>query len=137
MMSYLRNAEERIFLAEYSRSRGFYHNAVRLCQEAVELCLKAVLRLYGIEYPKSHVVGPVLRERKSLFPQWFQEVIPMIARFSRDLSHNRGPAMYGDEEAEVPPEELYDDEDAEEAIRKAKVVLELCRKLVAELARGV
>ncbi|RLG50691.1 MAG: hypothetical protein DRN96_07085 [Thermoproteota archaeon] len=47
--SYLRNARERIKLARISAESGFYNNAVRLCQESVELSLKAALRLYGIE----------------------------------------------------------------------------------------
>ncbi|RLF24958.1 MAG: DNA-binding protein [Thermoprotei archaeon] len=135
--AYLDNAEERIALAEFSRARGFHHNAVRLCQEAIELCLKAILRLYGVEYPKSHDVAPLLRRYSFLFPKWFQEKISDIARYSRDLSHNRGPAMYGDEEAEIPPSELYDEKDSEEAIVKARVVLELCLKLFEEKASSL
>ena len=130
--SYLRNARERIELAKLSSSRGFYNNAVRLCQEAVELCLKSVLRLYGIEYPRAHDVGHVLRQYSNLFPDWFRERIPEIARMSRDLCYNRGPAMYGDEDAEVPPEELYDETDAAEAIKGATLVYQLSTRLLGE-----
>ena len=130
--AYLDNAKERISLAEISKARGFHHNAVRFSQEAVELCLKAVLRLYGVEYPKSHDVAPILKRYSAMFPGWFQRRIPDIARYSRDLSHNRGPAMYGDEEAEIPPNELYDEKDSEDAICKAKTLLELCLRLLKE-----
>ena len=132
VQSYLENAKERILIAEYSKNRGFHHNAVRLAQEAVELCIKAILRLYGLEYPKTHDVGPVLKEHQPLFPKWFREIIPQIAKISRQLGLNRGPAMYGNEEAEIPPNELYDEEDAKEAINKARKVLEYCTKLFKE-----
>ncbi|RLF23622.1 MAG: DNA-binding protein, partial [Thermoprotei archaeon] len=79
----------------------------------------------------------LLRRYSFLFPKWFQEKISDIARYSRDLSHNRGPAMYGDEEAEIPPSELYDEKDSEEAIVKARVVLELCLKLFEEKASSL
>lgn len=133
--SYLRNARERIKLARISAESGFYNNAVRLCQESVELSLKAALRLYGIEYPKSHEVGHVLREYSQLFPEWFRELIPEMARISRDLSFNRGPAMYGDESSETPPEELYDEEDSQVAIEKAMLVHGYCLKLLEERRR--
>ena len=133
--SYLRNARERIELARISMERGFHNNAIRLCQESVELSLKAVLRLCGIEYPKSHEVGHALREYAQLFPEWFREAVPEMARISRDLSLNRGPAMYGNESSEIPPEELYDDEDSRRAIRNAQLVHDLCLKLFEERVR--
>jgi len=64
----MRNAKERIELAKISLGRGFYNNVIRLCQESIELCLKAILRLYNIEYPKSHDVGFLLKEYSNLFP---------------------------------------------------------------------
>jgi len=128
--SYLVDAGRRIELAEICLERRYFHLVVRLCQEAIELCLKAVLRFLGIEYPRAHDVGYVLRQYRNLFPEWFRVHVDELARISRDLAHNRGPAMYGDEEAEIPPEELYDEVDAREAIKRAKFVYELCSKLV-------
>ncbi len=43
--------------------------------------------------------------------------------------------MYGDEELGIPPEELYDRVDAEEAIQHAHKVLQLVLRLFEE-ARG-
>jgi len=37
--------------------------------------------------------------------------------------------MYGDEHVEVPPEELYDKDDALGAIKNATLIYELCNKL--------
>ena len=131
-LSYVRQAEERLHHAEEAVERGSYPYVIRQCQEAVELCLKSVLRLYGIEYPRAHDVGHVLRQYSNLFPDWFRERIPEIARMSRDLCYNRGPAMYGDEDAEVPPEELYDETDAAEAIKGATLVYQLSTRLLGE-----
>ncbi len=135
--SYLRNSKERIELAKISKERGFYNNTIRFCQEAVELSLKAILRLYNIEYPKSHDVGYVLRQYARLFPDWFKSKIPEIARISRDLSYNRGPAIYGDENSEVPPEELYDEQDAVNAIKSAQLIHSLCYRLFLEKAKRI
>jgi HEPN domain-containing protein len=40
---------------------------VRQCQEAVELLLKASLRLVGAEPPKWHDVGTILKKKKRDF----------------------------------------------------------------------
>ncbi|MEM1842674.1 MAG: HEPN domain-containing protein, partial [Ignisphaera sp.] len=56
---YLRQAEERIKHAKEALEGGNYPYVVRQCREAVELLLKASLRLVGVEVPKWHDVGPV------------------------------------------------------------------------------
>lgn len=101
--SYLRQAEERLHHAREALDRGNYPFVVRQCQESVELMLKAALRLVGVEPPKWHDVGPILRREASRFPQWFREEIPWIARISRRLRREREPSMYGDEESGVQP----------------------------------
>ena len=60
--AYLRQAEARIRTAERALKEGNYPYSVRQAQEAVELSLKATLRLVGIEPPKWHDVGPILRK---------------------------------------------------------------------------
>ncbi len=127
--SYLRQAEERLYHAREALDRGNYPFVVRQCQEAVELMLKAALRLVGVEPPKWHDVGPILRREASRFPQWFQEEIPRIARISRRLRREREPSMYGDEESGVPPDMLYDREDGDEALRFAEHVYSAVSKL--------
>nr|WP_291764545.1 HEPN domain-containing protein [Caldivirga sp. UBA161] len=51
-------AEERLNLARLEYERKKYNIVVRLCQEVVELALKACLRLINVESPKFHDVGP-------------------------------------------------------------------------------
>jgi len=132
--SYIRQALERISHAEEALARGNYPYAVSKCQEAVELLLKASLRLVGVEPPKWHDVGPVLRREKNRFPEWFQEKIPWLARVSRRLRREREPAMYGDEELGLPPEDLYDREGAEEALQWAREAARIVSDLYSLLA---
>jgi len=74
-----------------------------------------------------------LRGKLIRFPQWFQELIPKLARISRRLRREREPSMYGDEESGTPPEELYDGEDAKEALSWALEVFEIVTRLFREL----
>ncbi|WP_243668490.1 HEPN domain-containing protein [Vulcanisaeta sp. JCM 16161] len=108
---------------------------VRQCQEAVELLLKAALRIVGVEPPRWHDVGPVLRRERNKFPVWFQEYIDELASISRSLRKEREFSMYGDEESGIPPEELYTRIDAEKALNDAERVLSLVSKLFSEVSR--
>jgi len=126
--AYIRQAEERVFHAKEALQRGNYPYVIRQSQEAVELALKAALRITGIEPPKWHDVGPILRREINRFPLWFQEKIPLLARISRRLRREREPSMYGDEETGIPPNELYDKVDAEEALSQAEIVLNYVKK---------
>ncbi len=131
--SNIRQARERIKHASEALESGNYPYVVRQCQEAVELSLKAALRLVGIEPPKWHDVGPILRREKSRFPQWFQELIDELASISRSLRKERELAMYGDEELGIPAEELYTRVDAEKALGDAIKVMRAVEKLLNEV----
>jgi len=133
--SYLRQAEERIRHASEALRSGNFPYVMRQCQEAVELSLKASLRLVGIEPPKWHDVGPVLRQNAGRFPKWFRDKIPRMSSISRKLRREREPSMYGDEETGLPPEQLYTVEDANEALSFATEVYDICSKLLNELAK--
>jgi len=131
--SYLRQARDRLKHAEEELESGNYIYVVRQCQEAVELSLKAALRLVGVEPPKWHDPGPVLRRERNRFPEWFREHIDEFASISRSLRKERELAMYGDEEAGIPAEELYTRYDAEQALNMAKKILEYVEKLLQEI----
>lgn len=95
--------------------------------------MKAALRMVvGVEPPKWHDVGPVLRREKNRFSELFRERIPELAFISRSLKREREPSMYGDEETGLPAEELYTQYDAEHALRQARLVVELVEKLIEE-----
>ena len=135
--SHLSQAEERVKHAEEALERGNYPYVIRQSQETVELALKAALRVVGIEPPKWHDVGPILKQNATRFPEWFREKIPQMASISRKLRREREPSLYGDEESSLPPEALYTIEDAEEALKYAKFVYETCIKLLESVKSDV
>lgn len=105
--SNLKQAIERLKHAREAKNSGNYPYVVRQSQEAVELMLKAALRLVGIEPPKWHDVGPILKREAKRFPKWFQEHIDELASISRSLRKERELAMYGDEEIGISRRALY------------------------------
>jgi HEPN domain-containing protein len=130
--SYLKQAEERLKHAGEALTNGNYPYVIRQSQEAVELALKASLRIVGIEPPKFHDVGPILRKNTEFFPEWFRKEIDRMASISRMLRREREPSMYGDEELALPPDELYTFEDAKMALDGCEFILRNCRKLLDE-----
>ena len=131
-LSYIRQAEARVKDAREAYSEENYPYAVRLSQEAVELCLKAALRLVGIEYPKVHDVSEILLMHSERFPEWFQREAEYLAESSKVLAKKREISFYGGEEMLLTPEDLISREDALDAVRRAQKTLELCKKLIQE-----
>jgi len=130
---YVRRAKSRMIDANAAYNRTDYPEVVRYCQEAVELSLKACLRIVGIEYPKDHHVGPVLKRNKEKFPAWFREWVEQLDRISAELAEKRAPSMYGIELLGKGPSEIFKERDAAEARRDASLVLEKAEKLISEL----
>jgi len=131
--SNIKQAIDRLRYAKEVLNRGNYPFVIRLCQEAVELSLKGALRLVGIEPPKWHDVGPVLKRERNRFPEEFRKYIDKLASISRSLRKERELAMYGDEVAGVAPEELYTRDDAVEYLEKAELVITKVIELYEEL----
>ena len=131
--AYLLQAKARLKNAEEAYPEKNYPYAVRLSQECVELCLKAVLKAVGIEYPKIHDVSDVLVEVKQRFPAWFHAEIGFLSESSKILVKKREPSLYGSEEEFLSPEDIISKVDAEDALKRARKTFELCKKLVEEL----
>lgn len=127
---HVKRAEARLLAAENALGHGYYPEVIRYSQECVELSLKACLRFAGVEYPKVHDVGDVLRAEGSRFPEWFREHIDRLAEISRDLAEKRAPSMYGVEAAGKGPEELFDKDDASKALGDARYVHDLAKRLL-------
>lgn len=136
-MSYMRQAEARLKDSKEAYPEKNYPYTVRLSQECVELCLKAVLKAVGIEYPKVHDVSDVLIDVKHRFPQWFQAETDFLSESSKILVKKRGPSLYGGEEGFLSPEDIMGENDAEDALKRAKKTFELCKKLLEELSTHV
>lgn len=130
--SYLATAEHSLKQAKLACEDGMWHLAVRRSQESVEMALKGILRLAGLEAPRRHDFGPLLREHRKYFPQWFQEQIDRLAHISRQLCKEREASLYGEEEEALPPERIFSKFDAEEALKSASFVLEVCARLLEE-----
>ncbi|MCX8169347.1 MAG: HEPN domain-containing protein [Candidatus Methanomethylicia archaeon] len=129
---YLERAKNRILDASSAMSRGAYPEVVRYSQECVELSLKAILRIVGVEYPKVHDVGDVVDLYRDKFPEWLHKHIEKFRFISTDLAQKRGPSLYGLERLGKPPSEIFDEEDAREALDNAKYVYEYCFKFFRE-----
>lgn len=128
--SYLRRAWRRMKDAERALEEGYIPDVVRYCQECLEISVKGVLRLVGIEYPKSHDVSAELQLFSERFPPWFNIHISKMAEDIRMLADSRGLALYGDEERGLTPEELFNINYAKETLAKVKFYIELCLKLL-------
>jgi len=126
----LQRAEVILEEARALTKRGAWNLVVRRSQEAVETALKGALLWAGIQSPHLHDVGPVLRTHSARFPESFNAIIPRLASISRSLRGEREKSFYGDEESNLPPETLYTEEDAGEALKKAEFVIEQCQKLI-------
>ncbi|MCS6770199.1 MAG: HEPN domain-containing protein [Candidatus Caldarchaeum sp.] len=129
---YIKRARARLIDAEAAYARGDYPEVVRYCQELVELSLKACLRLVGIEYPKTHHVGDVLKFHGERFPEWFQALVADFDRISAELTIKRAPSMYGVEAVGKGPSELFDEAEASNSLKNAKHVFENAVKLLHE-----
>jgi HEPN domain-containing protein len=66
-----------------------YSDVIRESQEICELLLKAVLRLIGIEPPKFHDVGKILKDNHSLLATAMQADVDAIARYSSERPQDR------------------------------------------------
>lgn len=127
--NYLRQALTRLRALELYSELEDWPTLVREAQEAVELALKAALRLAAIEPARTHDVAEVLRRNAGRFPDWFAGEIPHLATISTALAGQRGPAFYGDERLGVPAGDLFDREDGQRAKEQAEYVCELCARL--------
>lgn len=123
---YLQEARLRLETARRARDEGAHAYAVRQSQECVELCLKGMLRFVGIEPPRWHDVGAVLRENLDRFPEAFRERVDKWAFISRELRADRETSMYGDEALGLAPSQIYSAYDANVAVARAEEVYMAC-----------
>jgi len=133
--SYMRQAKARLKDAEEALEELNYPYAVRLSQECVELSLKAVLKAVGIEYPKVHDVSDVYLRIEGRLPNWFRAEIPFIRESSKILVKKREISFYGGEEALLSPNDVIGEDDAKDAVIRARKVYNLCEKLINQLER--
>ena len=99
---------------------------VRKAQEVVELSLKGILKIMGIDFPKVHNVAPLfvnLLQEKGI--ELGKEVSDRILSISMLLAKDRAPAFYG--------EKVYSRDDAEIAQNGAKEIVERIKEIRKKL----
>ena len=88
----------------------------------VEIVLKALARVSGIEAPRVHDISPVLETNRNLLPKVIGPHIDEMILISRSLRRDRELAFYGTED--LTPSEFYKAEDGQLAFRQALWVYE-------------
>ncbi len=129
--SYLEKAAIRLKVLELLRREHAYSDVVREAQEVVELALKGVLRVLGVEPPKIHDVGPLILEYRDRLPTAVHPDADRIAEASRWLRKEREFSFYG--EVDLIPTEEYGVEEAERALADARFVVGRARVVFASV----
>ena len=114
--------------ARSSLDSGHYHRVIRKCQEATELAVKGILKYVGIEYPKSHILGRVIKKELSKRNILSREELEKMAYISDMLVFDREPSFYGSPDG-IPASQLYDKEDATDAIEKSQWLIDRVKRL--------
>lgn len=122
---YLIRAGHRMVALEVLMNRKSYPDVVCKAQEVVELCLKALLRISGIEPPRSHDVGDILADSISKLPQTVRIHAAALSKISKKMRRDRELSFYGSED--LTPSDFYREEDAREAFEDARWVHATCK----------
>lgn len=121
--AYIEKARTRLRILDVLKDEGAYSDVVREAQEIVELALKGVLRLIGVEPPKFHDVGHILMDFRDRLPDGARPHVERLAEISKWLRKEREFAFYG--EVDFIPTEEYTLQDADRAITDARFVVEV------------
>ena len=122
---YLTRAGHRLEALQLLYDRKSYADVVREAQELIELALKAVIRISGVDPPRSHDVGDLLLENTHRLNPEIRPHADTLAKISKKLRRDRELAFYGSED--LTPSDFYKEEDAREALQDAKWVYSVCK----------
>ena len=87
--SYLKKASARLALLPILQKKRAYSDVVREAQEIVELALKGMLRMVGLEPPKWHDVGSLLLAHRDRFREGILACLDRLAATSEWLRGER------------------------------------------------
>lgn len=119
--SYVERARGRLPFLQQMQAAGLHADVVRESQEVVELALKGLLRIAGLDPPKEHDVSKFMGRERSRLPAVIVENLGDIRRMSKRLRRDRELAFYGD--SDFVPSDEYDAEDSTEAIQFAEAIV--------------
>lgn len=80
--AYLKDAEIILEESRFSFDKGHWHRVVRKCQEATELAIKGLFKFLGLDYPKSHILGRIIKKEIGKYSLFDKETIKQIALIS-------------------------------------------------------
>lgn len=108
----------------------FFDKSVYHFQQSAEKCVKSILIAFGT-FQKTHFIGNVLVEEirgKSLPDDWkkrLSDIAELSGELEPEMSLSRYPGIIND--ALWMPAEEYDQEDAEDSLKKAELVLTVAK----------
>lgn len=106
-------------------NRQSWNVAIRRAQEVVELSLKGLLKILGVEFPRVHDVAPLLaRSATEKGIKLDMALLKEVTEVSARLDKMRGPAFY--------MEESFTEGQAQEAQSGAEKVLAFARRLAEQ-----
>ena len=123
-------ARKRLKILPVLLDEAAYSDVVREAQEIVELALKGMLRQVGIEPPKWHDVGGLLKEYRTRFPEPINAQVERLAEISGWLRKECEFSFYGD--IDFIPTEEYTREDALRAMADAQFVVTSAEAVIRE-----
>ena len=125
---YVKRAEARLRAVDVLFDAGSWADVVGESQEVVELALKGLLRAAGVDPPRVHDVGDVLKAERSRMPSGLAGEVDQLAAASRILRRDRELAFYGAED--LTPSDFFREDDASEARAAARLVVDRVRRHV-------
>jgi HEPN domain-containing protein len=129
---YLQQAQGRRIALDALFGARAYPAVVRESQDVVELVLKGALRFVGVEPPKRHDTHDVVEQFIDRFPEEWRRTLADLRGALTQLAQDRSPAFYGREAEDIPPSELFGEEDAQRAMAIAHRLLDLYTRLLGE-----
>jgi HEPN domain-containing protein len=115
--------------AELAWQRRDYPRVVRRSQEALELGIKAILRLFAIEYPKHHDISDSIPFIIEKIPKEEKDLIDKARPLIEELAKKRGLAMYGLEREGILPDRLFNKDYAEKIFNQVKEIVQSCNRI--------
>lgn len=119
--SYIERALGRLPFLRQMQAAGLHADVVRQSQEVVELALKGLLRVVGLDPPREHDVSKFMARERGRLPRSVTEHLSEIRRMSKRLRRERELAFYGEDDF-IPSDE-YDADDSTEAIEFAEAIV--------------
>ena len=125
----LSDAEVILDESRASFEKAHWHRVIRKCQEATELAVKGVFKYIGIEYPKSHILGRVMKRELNKHNLFSRDDLNKMAYITDYLALDREPSFYGSPDG-IPASDLFDRDDAEEALENSGWLIAMIKSVI-------